>query len=115
MGCAVRYNLRTSFPSLTSIRIRDASGSEKGDWVHPKYADLCIGSLLFEVGVRKSTPWQLPHRILAVRKELEAVGISGTASELGLHLDEAKVKEIFDDEEIAISRALLQVECDSLK
>lgn len=75
--CAVLRNLRGSFPALHTLAIRDREGQERESWQHPGFPQLGLGAFLFEVGVRRQEPWQLPRRIGHVRDALVEVGIHG--------------------------------------
>lgn len=102
--CAVLRNLRGSYPELHTLAIRDCTGGERGSWQHPGFSQLGLGALLFEVGVRKQEPWQLPSRIGQVRRE---AGISGRVDVVAVL--EAGTLQL-EEEEMAIAHRLLALE-----
>jgi len=69
--CAVLYNIRGSFPEVTSLTLRDSSGAVKEHWGHPAFDNLSVPAILFEIGVRKEKPWVFPKDISAHVKKIE--------------------------------------------
>eukprot|EP00929_Paragymnodinium_shiwhaense_P094615 TRINITY_DN55303_c0_g1_i11.p2 TRINITY_DN55303_c0_g1~~TRINITY_DN55303_c0_g1_i11.p2 ORF type:complete len:227 (+),score=17.93 TRINITY_DN55303_c0_g1_i11:116-796(+) len=74
--CAVLRNVRGSFPSVSSLVIRDTSGQVREEWQHPGHCKLGLGAILFEVGVRLKEPWRrLPGNIGPVKRALQFGGL----------------------------------------
>lgn len=109
--CAVLRNLRGSFPALHTLAIRDHEGRERESWQHPGFPQLGLGAFLFEVGVRRQEPWQLPRRIGIVRAALHEVGIrSGQAAAAPWDDPPEGARALpFEEEEVAIIRRLLSL------
>lgn len=103
--CAVLRNLRSSYPDLRKLVLRDVTGKVQGEWHHPGHAQLGLDAFLFEVGVRKKTPWTLPRAIQAQREKLRGACPCGTTAALARALESNTVP--FDEEELDIVRRLL--------
>jgi len=112
--CAVLKNLSGSFRGLHSLTLRDTSGNVHGVWHHPGFASLSMGAFLFEVGVRKQSPWTLPAAIGPAKAKLRKMGL-GEAEALSSALREVEDAQAihtftgspFAEEELEIARQLL--------
>jgi len=109
--CAVSRNLRCSFPDLKSIAVRDVQGKVREQWQHPGYKSLGLAAFLFEVGIRKAEPWEMPRHIHKVLADLKHVGVYGTAEALAIALEKGNSGRTtlpLSDDEVAIARRLFR-------
>jgi len=108
--CAVSRNLRGSFPELNSIAVRDVQGKVREQWHHPGCRSLGLAAFLFEVGIRKADPWEMPRNIRKTLADLEQVGVHGTAEALARALEQHSASRFnlpLSDEEVQIAHRLL--------
>lgn len=108
--CAVSRNLRGSFPDLNNIAVRDVHGKVREQWQHPGYKSLGLAAFLFEVGIRKEEPWEMPSRIRKTLAALNRIGVHGTAETLEIALKDGGRRSTLplSDDEIAIARRLFR-------
>ncbi|CAK9067793.1 unnamed protein product [Durusdinium trenchii] len=101
--CAILRNLGGSFPGITQLVIRNTAGEEKSQWSHPGFGRLELGAFLFEVGIRKERPWQMPREIGEIKQHFCARKVLCPSS-----ITKEKMGDLMEDEDYAIVEALLQ-------
>ena len=78
--CAIKRNLQEGFSADdVAVTLKDGTGDVRGpEWRHPGFRALSLPAFLYEVGVRKSTPWEMPVTITETVAKLESIGVALT-------------------------------------
>jgi len=73
--CAIQRNVTQSFPGSFTLDIRDSALKLHSQWAHPGFDKLTLPAFIYEVGVRKKVPWEMPGTVTTVMDKLALVGI----------------------------------------
>ena len=118
--CAIKRNLQEGFPTDdVTVTIKDGAGAVRADeWRHPGFRALALPAFLYEVGVRKSLPWEMPVTITETVEKLESIGIAPTTPPATIWAEieavnarlEAAGKKQLGGDVVAIGQRLLATE-----
>jgi len=101
--CAILRNLGGSFPGITKLSLRTTEGVLKSEWRHPGFKQLGVCAFLFEVGIRKKMPWQMPRGLFEIQQYFNERQILRPSHVIKEHLS-----DVMEDEDFIIAKDLLE-------